>query len=51
VIELAAGGRTDGAIGHLLGCSPRTVSKHLEHAYRKLGVVNRTAAVSRIRVS
>ncbi|MGO4856215.1 response regulator transcription factor [Arthrobacter sp. 2MCAF14] len=25
------------SIGRLLGCSPRTVAKHLEHAYTKLG--------------
>lgn len=46
VLELVAAGRTDAAIGHLLGCSPRTVSKHLEHAYRKLGVSSRAAAVA-----
>ena len=46
VLELVAAGRTDAAIGHLLGCSPRTVGKHLEHAYRKLGVSSRAAAVA-----
>jgi DNA-binding CsgD family transcriptional regulator len=46
VLELVAAGRTDAAIGHVLGCSPRTVSKHLEHAYRKLGVSSRAAAVA-----
>jgi DNA-binding CsgD family transcriptional regulator len=28
--------------------SPRTVAKHLEHVYRKLGVSGRAAAVSRM---
>jgi DNA-binding CsgD family transcriptional regulator len=46
VLELVAEGRTDAAIGHLLGCSRRTVGKHLEHAYRKLGVDSRAAAVA-----
>jgi DNA-binding CsgD family transcriptional regulator len=46
ILELVAAGRTDAAIGHLLGCSPRTVGKHLEHAYRKLGVSSRAAAVA-----
>ena len=49
VLELAAAGRTDSAIGHLLGCSRRTISKHLENTYRKLGVTNRVAAIARIR--
>jgi len=31
----------------LLGISPRTVQKHLEHLFDKLGVENRTAAVLR----
>ena len=33
----------------LLGISPLTVRKHLEHAYPKLGVGNRTAAAARLR--
>ena len=32
------------AIGEILGLSPRTVTKHLESIYAKLGVENRTAA-------
>jgi len=28
--------------------SPRTVNKHLEHIYEKLGVETRTAAVARL---
>jgi hypothetical protein len=37
-------GRTNRAIAHALEVSPRTVAKHLEHIYRKLGVSSRAAA-------
>ncbi len=37
-------GKTSPDIGDILGSSPRTVNKHLEHIYEKLGVENRTAA-------
>ncbi len=37
-------GKTSPDIGTILGSSPRTVNKHLEHVYEKLGVENRTAA-------
>jgi len=46
VLRLVADGLTDAAIGHRLGCSPRTVDKHLEHIYRMLGVSCRTAAIA-----
>lgn len=46
VLDLVARGLTDAAIGHRLGCSPRTVDKHLEHIYRRLGVSCRTAAIT-----
>jgi DNA-binding CsgD family transcriptional regulator len=49
VLELAALGRTNTAIGHALDVSPRTVAKHLEHVYRKLGVPNRAAACTAAR--
>ncbi len=49
VISLAAEGRTNREIADLLGISPLTVRKHLEHAYPKLGVGNRTAAAARLR--
>lgn len=49
VLELVADGRTNQAIAHTLHISPRTVAKHLEHAYQKLNVTNRAAAVARIR--
>jgi DNA-binding CsgD family transcriptional regulator len=47
VLQLAALGRTNLAIAHALGISPRTVAKHLEHIYRKLSVSSRTAAATR----
>jgi len=46
VLRLVAQGLTDAAIGHCLGCSPRTVDKHLEHIYRRLGVSCRAAAIA-----
>lgn len=46
VLRLVTAGLTDAAIGHRLGCSPRTVDKHLEHIYRRLGVSCRTAAIA-----
>lgn len=45
VVALLAQGYTAGAIAHRLGSSPRTVHKHLEHIYRKLGVRDRLTAV------
>jgi DNA-binding CsgD family transcriptional regulator len=42
-------GKTDADIAALLSISPRTVHKHLEHIYVKLGVETRTAAVMRVR--
>ncbi|MBI4591064.1 MAG: hypothetical protein HY725_19735 [Candidatus Rokubacteria bacterium] len=36
-------------IGAILGTSPRTVQKHLERIYQKLGVETRTAAAARAR--
>jgi DNA-binding NarL/FixJ family response regulator len=37
-------GKANKDIGDILGTSPRTVNKHLEHVFEKLGVENRTAA-------
>lgn len=47
VLELLAQGLTAGSIARRLGTSPRTVHKHLEHLYRKLGVRERLVAVQR----
>ena len=47
VLRLVARGKTDAEIAAALVVSPRTVQKHLEHVYEKLGVRTRTAAVSR----
>jgi DNA-binding CsgD family transcriptional regulator len=49
VLRWVAAGKSDAQIGAILGISARTVQKHLEHAYQKLGVENRTAAANRIR--
>jgi len=40
-------GKTDKDIAGILGISPRTVHKHLQRIYEKLGVETRTAAVVR----
>jgi DNA-binding CsgD family transcriptional regulator len=40
-------GKTNKEIGTILGLSPRTVQKHLEHIYEKIGVESRTAAAAR----
>jgi DNA-binding CsgD family transcriptional regulator len=47
VLSWLAGGKTDREIAEILGMSPRTVQKHLQHIYEKLGVETRTAAVMR----
>jgi len=47
VLSWLAAGKTDKDIGQILGMSPRTVQKHLQHIYEKLGVETRTAAVVR----
>jgi DNA-binding CsgD family transcriptional regulator len=49
VVGWLAGGKTDRDIAAILGCSHRTVQKHLQHIYEKLGVETRTAAVMRAR--
>jgi DNA-binding CsgD family transcriptional regulator len=40
-------GKTNAEIGEILGTSPRTIAKHLERVYRKLGVETRTGAAVR----
>ncbi len=37
-------GKANKDIGDILGLSPRTVNKHLELVYQKLGVESRSAA-------
>ncbi|GAA0420058.1 response regulator [Cocleimonas flava] len=39
-------GKTNREIGQILSMSPRTVNKHLEPIFRKLGVENRTSATA-----
>jgi DNA-binding CsgD family transcriptional regulator len=51
VLRLVAGGATNGEVGLELRISPRTVEKHLEHVYRKLGVTGRFAAMGYARSS
>ena len=46
VLHWAMMGKTNRDIGDILGTSPRTVNKHLEHVFRKLGVETRTAAAA-----
>ncbi|MFC4314245.1 response regulator [Steroidobacter flavus] len=40
-------GKSNREIGEILGISPRTVNKHLEQVFVKLGVENRAAAAAR----
>jgi DNA-binding CsgD family transcriptional regulator len=47
VLAFVAGGKTNAEIGTLLAISARTVQKHLEHIFDKLGVETRTAAAMR----
>ncbi len=46
VLSWIGQGKSNRDIAEILGMSPRTVNKHLEHIYEKLGVENRTAAVT-----
>jgi DNA-binding CsgD family transcriptional regulator len=48
VLMAAASGLTNKGVAAALGISPLTVKKHLEHTYAKLGVENRSSAVSRV---
>jgi DNA-binding NarL/FixJ family response regulator len=45
VLQLLATGLTAAAIGRRLGISARTVDKHKEHIYAKLGASDRMTAV------
>jgi len=46
VLSWLSKGKTNRDIAEILGLSPRTVDKHLEQIYDKLGVENRTAAAA-----
>jgi DNA-binding CsgD family transcriptional regulator len=46
VLVGVARGKSNRDIGAILGLSPRTVNKHLEQIYEKLGVENRTSAAA-----
>lgn len=42
VVEWIAAGKRDREIGKILGCSPRTVQKHVQHILEKLDLETRT---------
>lgn len=46
VLGWLAKGKTNRDIAEILGLSPRTVNKHLEHVFEKLGVETRAAAAA-----
>ncbi len=48
VLDWVVAGKTNRDIALILDISPRTVTKHLEHIFVKLGVETRTAAVGRV---
>ncbi|WP_432971131.1 response regulator [Dactylosporangium sp. CA-233914] len=47
ILDLLPVGLSNGAIGQRLGLSEKTVKNHLNHAFAKLRVANRTEAVAR----
>jgi DNA-binding CsgD family transcriptional regulator len=49
VLSRVADGMSTNEIADALWVTPATVSKHLEHSYRKLGVSGRTAALAALR--
>jgi DNA-binding response OmpR family regulator/DNA-binding CsgD family transcriptional regulator len=46
VLSWVSRGKSNRDVGAILGLSPRTVNKHLEQIYIKMGVENRTAAAA-----
>ena len=46
VLSWIAKGKTNRDVGEILGISARTVNKHLEHVFEKLGVETRSAAAA-----
>ncbi len=51
ILGWVAKGKTNREIGIILGASPRTVKKHLEHVFIKLGVETRTAAAAALKAA
>lgn len=47
VLTWVAQGKTNREVGIILGASGRTIQKHLEHIFQKIGVESRTAAILR----
>ena len=43
-LRWAAEGKRNGAIATIMNCKPCTVTKHLYHAFQKIGVETRTEA-------
>ena len=50
-LRLVALGRSNHDVARTLGISDRTVGKHLERAFRKLGVADRSSAAARVRLA
>jgi DNA-binding CsgD family transcriptional regulator len=50
ILEWVAAGKTNRDVAAIVGARPRTVEKHLERIYEKLGVETRTAAAARARL-
>ncbi|MGO4385654.1 response regulator transcription factor [Specibacter sp. RAF43] len=48
ILRLVSAGETNAGVARLVGCSPRTVAKHLQHIYPKLGVTDRASAAARL---
>jgi len=48
VLAWVSRGKTNRDISAILGTSPRTVQKHVEHIFQKLGVETRTAAAAKV---
>ena len=48
VLYWVAHGKTNRDIGDILGTRPKTITKHLEHVFEKLGVETRTAAAAKV---
>jgi DNA-binding CsgD family transcriptional regulator len=48
VLAWLSRGKTNRDISAILGTSPRTVQKHVEHIFQKLGVETRTAAAAKV---